>query len=511
MPERCLLVALALLLPGSARAGGPPSLRKLCIDAPAVVLAAPLDPAAPVRFRVLAVLRGRGIEAGQTLAPTGLTLAAVQTFDESEAATQTRRPRCVSLALLYLREGPGHALLPGGLRLCTDDGRVLAPAGPKGALEVRPALRWPRVLARARADVAEVDRLLGYRRLARPRRRTEALLDWVQRHRGDFGAAAEPGREDECPGGWEELQLAVFDWALEGASPADAWAVVRLYAELNRGEVPQRSAASFAGAAGRAFLAGVAGNDRALTADRLRALHLLADRAVLWPAGAAPTAAEQEALLDALAALLPAKEEALRAALARTLCCLSRPEGKELYLRRSNRALPALLAAYRGAAPGPARDELSAALCAMVGAEQWKELTGNPPGVSACLRELEVSGGTATFWLALRSGSAGVYEQPVLLLEKLGPLSFVMESRRLPLAALNLERGWAAGWDGTELLAVRMDLPGLVPGSTYRLRVEGFVAKGKERQKWRSEPKRFMVPAAKQPGGPMAPGITGKR
>jgi hypothetical protein len=120
-----------------------------------------------------------------------------------------------------------------------------------------------------------------------------------------------------------------------------------------------------------------------------------------------------------------------------------------------------------------------------------------------CLRDLEISEATATFWLALQPGTAGVHEPPVLLLEKLGTLGFVLEAKRLPLAVLNLEGGWSGGWSGAELLAVRQDLPGLAPGGTYRLRVEGFVGKGKERQKWLSEPKRFLVPAQKQPGGPM--------
>jgi hypothetical protein len=516
MRSRSLLVALAVLLPGSdARADSPPpSLRKLCIHTPVIVLAAPLDPVAPTRFKVLSVLRGRDPTAGEVRAPAGLTLAAVQTFDHSESPTRKPRPRRISLALLFLNEGASAALVAGGLRLCTEEGQVLAPGGAKGALEVRPGLRWPQLLVRARADVAEVDRLLAYRRLARPQRRIGSLLDWVQRHRGDFGAIAVPGREDECPGGWEDLQVAVFDWALEGASPEDAWTVVKLYAEMNRGETPPLHGPTFSTTAGRAFLAGVAQNQRALTADRLRALHLLAERAVLWPAddecrrGAVAMAIpEQNLLLDALAALLPTKEEVFRSELVLALCCLSRPEGKALYARRTNRALPALLAAYRGAPPGPARDELSAAVCAMATPSQWKELSGNPPGVCVCLRDMEISNGTATFWLALQPGTAGVHEAPVLVLEKHGTLGFVTETKRLPLQVMNLERGWAAGWTGAEMLAVRQDLPGLAPGSTYRLRVEGFIGKGKDRQKWRSEPKRFQVPAPKQPSGyPPYPG-----
>jgi hypothetical protein len=184
----------------------------------------------------------------------------------------------------------------------------------------------------------------------------------------------------------------------------------------------------------------------------------------------------------------------------RTIARLSIPEGKAPSVGRTTRALAALIATYRTSAPGPGRDELSAAICALAPASQWKELTGNPPGLSVSLRELEREGATVSFWLTRPTGLA-IYEQPVLLLEKLGTLGFVTETRRLPLPVMNLEGGWAAGWSGTAPLAVRVDLPGLVQGSTYRLRVEGFVGKGKDRKKWTSEPKRFLYPAPKQPGG----------
>jgi hypothetical protein len=315
---------------------------------------------------------------------------------------------------------------------------------------------------------------------------------------------------DQSPAGWEDLQFAVFDWALEGVGPEDAWSVVKLYAELNRGDLPLLRVPIFATPEGRALLARIARDERSVNAERRRALRLLREQVTLWPTDAecrqgakALDAREQFSLLDGFSPLLNTPDEALRAAVIRTITRLSLPEGKDAVARRTARSLPALLAAYRSAQPGPVRDELSTAICALSPAKEWKELTGNPPGVCVCLRDLEREGETVTFWLTRPTG-AGVFEQPVLLLDKMGALGFVTETKRLPLQVLNLEGGWAAGWSGTEALAVRMDLPGLVPGSTYRLRVEGFIDKGKARQKWISEPKRFVYPAPKQPGRPGA-------
>jgi hypothetical protein len=282
--------------------------------------------------------------------------------------------------------------------------------------------------------------------------------------------------------------------------------VVRLYAELNRGDILPLRAPVFSTPEGRSLLAKIARDEHTVIAERRRALRLLRERITLWPTFeecrlvARPLeATEQESLLDCFTGLLSNRDEVFRASVVRTIARLSIPEGKAP-VRRTTRALPALIAAYRTSAPGPARDELSAAICALAPASQWKELTGNPPGMSVSLRELEREGATVSFWLT-RPAGAPIYEQPVLLLEKLGTLGFVTETKRLPLSVMNLEGGWAAGWSGTAPLAARVDLPGLAQGSTYRLRVEGFVGKGKDRKKWISEPKRFLYPAPKQPGG----------
>src|SRR4051794_13199095 len=105
MPSRVvLLAALAALLPGWDRADGQ-TLRKLCIDAPAIVLAEPVDPITPTRFKVLLTLRGKGLRPGQIVAPVGLTAREVQTFVEIDAKTGKGRPRRINQALLFLTNG----------------------------------------------------------------------------------------------------------------------------------------------------------------------------------------------------------------------------------------------------------------------------------------------------------------------------------------------------------------------------------------------------------------------
>lgn len=502
------LVVVAVRVPLLPAAGAVRA-RSLCLQAPAVVLATPLDAETPLRFRLTAVLRGKGLQPGEEIAPTGLDAARVRSFDAPNVADGTPRPRRIRQVLLFLEPtaGGGWAILPGGFRLCSDDGRTLAPTGQ--GVEPDPETRWPLLLRRVRDDVAALDRLASYRRLGRPNRRVQALLGWVREHRGELTASI--GGSDEAPVGWERLQHDLFDWIFESAAPAEAWDAVGLYAELNQGELPRLRSPLFATPAGRTFLVGIATSDNELLGERLRALQLLALPTMLWPdtgeiarGGVIVSVAEQETLLDRLTPLLAIRNDDFRAAVARGLLALSHPASPALAGRRTARVAPALLASYKDSLPGAARDELAVALCQLLPPSQWKELTGNPAGLVVLMRDLERRDGQLTFWLS-RSAGEPIHEPPLLVLEKLGTFGFVSQTTRLPVQALNLENGWAAGWKGDDLLAARAELGALAPGTLYRVRVEGVLGRGKERLKWVSEPKRFHVPA--QPG----PNATGRR
>src|SRR4051812_44326979 len=117
---RCRLAAplvLTALLAGHAAASPSVPLRQLCIDAPVVVMAVPVDPLTPIRFRVTAVLRGKGIAVNDEVAPASLTPQRARTFDES--STGKPRPRHVERALLFLQPGgEGWSLVKDGFRFC---------------------------------------------------------------------------------------------------------------------------------------------------------------------------------------------------------------------------------------------------------------------------------------------------------------------------------------------------------------------------------------------------------
>ncbi|MFO0880526.1 MAG: hypothetical protein U0840_24535 [Gemmataceae bacterium] len=490
MPTWALLACAWIAGAAPAETEPLPSLRRLCIDAPVVLLAAPVDPLTPVEFRVSVSLRG-GLLPGETIRPQGLTAEQVRSFDEPDPMTKKPRPRRIAQALLFVEPmagGKGYRLLPGGLRLCAEDGTYLVPTAKGDGMVPAPALRWPVVALRVKHDLASLDQLQSYRRIGRPARRVEALLSWIQERRGDFMAVGQ-GTE-EAPSGWDRLQVDVFDWILAAATPSDAWRAVRLYAELNQGDLPRLPRSPFGTPAGRMFLLEVAADPRLLLGARLRALQVLAQPTVLGAGAAEPVQpAEVAPLLDRLADLLGEKKADVAVGIAPVLLTLA-----DRVPDRMARILPALVQAYRAAQPGPTRDDLALVLCRLAPPAQWKELTGNPAGYLVCLRDLSRNETHVTFWLTLRTPGPAVFEAPTLVVEKLGPLGFVAEVKRYPVEPMNLDGGWAAGWSGADALVVQVDAGKFPAGSTYRVRVEGTAGQGTERVKWTSEPKKIVVP-----------------
>jgi len=262
-------VIIAALATAAEAPKSPPTLRELCIRAPLVVLARPVDPYLPNRFTVTAVLRGKGVKVDDELLPQGLSELAVRSFDGIDPETKKPRPRRVEAALLFLERAKASGkhspfrVLPVGYRLCTDDDRVLTPApvvldddkGPQ--LFVASSVKWADLLRVVRGDVTAVDRLYAARKLPRPQQRVRALTDWLQRRRGEL-TQSPSATSDVSPGGWYELATDAFDWIFEDATPAEAWASVRLYAALHRGEVPHLTVPVFASLEGRSVLTAAA-------------------------------------------------------------------------------------------------------------------------------------------------------------------------------------------------------------------------------------------------------------
>ena len=170
----------------------------------------------PNRFKVREILRGKAA----AVVESGLAAGAVRAFDGRDFEDGGKpRPRRSEAALVFLREGK---LL--GLRLCTENGRVMGLADGKVALR---EARWAEIVQRVRLDVATVDHLRACRALPSPARKTAALASWIERSRASLGVLSAGPQDDESPAGWEELGTAVFDWMMEAGDPACAWQGVR--------------------------------------------------------------------------------------------------------------------------------------------------------------------------------------------------------------------------------------------------------------------------------------------
>src|SRR5687767_2756069 len=97
---------LCLVAPAAPAAEAPVPLRQLCVESPLVVLATPVDPAVPTRFRVTQVLRSAGARpaVGDVLAPEGLDPAKVRTITRTSDRPRTR---AIEQALLFLEPRDG--------------------------------------------------------------------------------------------------------------------------------------------------------------------------------------------------------------------------------------------------------------------------------------------------------------------------------------------------------------------------------------------------------------------
>lgn len=515
------ILALLLSLPACIEARPLPTLsvRELVLHAETIVLAEPIagNPDAP-RFRVREVLRGEGIQAGATLA-LDWGLHTLQLQDPMQAGSGGRKRPTLEQALLFLgpnrgsREQPRCEQVASGLRLWTREHGLLAPvqiSNPGGyVLEERRDVDWAELVRQARADAMAMTDLMARKKLRPIGRRNRALLAWIDSHRHEFGAPMTAGHPEKTAQGWGHFETDIFQWILDSCEPADCWSAIKLYAELNRGELPRLHEPAFGTRAGRALLLRVAAAEDALEGDRLRALALLSHPFTLWagplerlPKVQSLDAKEQTDLIDRLLPLLAAKSAPLRAATARTLRCVSHPDVLPQEHPHSQRALPALVKAFRLEYPGEARDEIAEAICALDSDKQWPELSGNPAGMVVLLRDLERRGKQVHFWLYLRPCGQTVSEQPTLLLERINLSQAALETKQMPLPVVNLSRPWSEGWDGGSVLLVEFSVDGFKDG-TWRVSVRGTA--GKDKRKWTSEPKTFVIDPPPKAGSGLPP------
>ena len=277
------------------------------------------------------------------------------------------------------------------------------------------------------------------------------------------------------------------------------------------------AAAGFGARAGRDLLLAVALDESALTGHRVRALELLAAIQTLWPtaadrppAGEPLEAKEQAALIDRVAPLLKDPAGVLRLAAARTLTELSAPQVADLRSFRTDRALPALTAAYKVERPGDVRGALAEAVAVIGGPKQWEELTGDSHGVVASLRDPGTrQAADAYCWLVVQHGNEPIRDLPTLLLERLDEKQKVIEKKEIVLASPAIqpppqEFGWTAGAAEHFTFSMADLTPGL-----WRMTVKGVA--GADKAPWKSEPRLLHLAPPPKPelpnSNPTAPRI----
>src|SRR5437588_12759385 len=107
LPGTALALWLSSVAPARAKDLPTYSVRELAIRATNVVLAEPLDPVEPTRCRVLEVLRGAGLRAGDRLTLADVSPHELRSYQEGPAPARKLRPRRISQVLLFLGPNPG--------------------------------------------------------------------------------------------------------------------------------------------------------------------------------------------------------------------------------------------------------------------------------------------------------------------------------------------------------------------------------------------------------------------
>ncbi|HEY7423877.1 MAG TPA: hypothetical protein VH682_06490 [Gemmataceae bacterium] len=487
------------------------SIRELVLHAETIVLAehAQENTPAPPRFKVREVLRGHALKRNDML-DIDPGLHNLQIHDLAQRLRDGRNLPVVEQALLFLgpKRGPRFEPIASGLRFWTRDHGLLVPVQADDSssyvMRERRDTNWAELVRQTRADAEAVNDLFARKKLPPSARRNRALLEWVEFHRHEFGAPTRAEHPEKTTQGWGDLQTQVFQWVLDRGEPADCWSAVKLYAELNNGAAPPLHGPAFGSRTGRAQLLRIATAEDALEGDRLRALTLLGHPLTLWtqplpqlPQVQSLDAKEQADLIDHLTPLLALKSAPLRAMTAHTLRRVSQAEVLSEEHPKSQRALPALVKAFRLEYPGEPRDEIAEAIGVLGGVKHWPELTGNPPGMVVLLRDLERRDKQVHFWLNLRPCGQVVCAQPTLLLERINQSQTALETKRLPLPVVNLAQPWSAGWDGSSALLVEFSVKDFKDG-TWRATVQGTVGKDKDKRTWTAEPKTFVIEAPRK-------------
>jgi hypothetical protein len=496
-----LLASVAALEPRAERLPEY-SLLELTIQAQLVVVAESEPPLRfeegqkPSRFKVLEILKGRVPKPGEALAVHRLDLYRLSGFAP------------IQRALIFLERDPEDekklSAILSGIRLLTHKSEVLRPVQKRNpgpyVFSLGEEQDWPKVINRVKESMAKVAPILELQRVEDVAKRNEAVLNWIEGNRKEFGFKRFD--HDGVQEGLGSLGWTMFRWVMDSCLPADCWRAATLYRELY-GSHPETDSKrpSFGSVEGRAFLSRIAFDESRPEEDRVRALEWLLGS--LWPYSdpAMPRIgrldrAEADALIEKAKPFLRAKSEQMRGAAVGVVFGASYPPSGSMSRMATMSALPDLVNAYRPEPPGVVRDALAVAIRRIGGADHWDKLTGNTKGTLVTLYSFGKYGEEALFMLSRTYAAPAepVTECPTMVLTQLDEDGKQVSVQERPLPATYPPDPWEKGWGtgGSGNIEVRFSTRGLASG-TWEVHVKGTTGFG-EKSPWRSEPKRFRLP-----------------
>lgn len=520
------LAALVLFAEAdAAKAGILPTytLRELVIQADHIVVAEPADHAVltgkDVKFVVREVVRSERVKAEDAIAIKDMSYYQFGSFlgRRGDAANnEEAAPRC-KLALLFLeeprptreelRDPSTFELAASGVRYLTEQGKVMLPVqqlnpGPYFFAEQK-GLEWKSLLDQIKLDVVAIADVRRLKKIEDPAERNRAILDWIEKHKDEFGGSYFSGARDTYTG-WGSLEHDVFVWIFDSCRLDDVMRAIKMWREIDKkgfgwptGEVP-----TFASTEGRKLLLRIAADKNESLGDRQAALYRLAGS--LWPKRyldqplglSCVTPTELASLIDEVLPLTKDEDAQLRRFAVYVLknavsLPLESPPKRPGNAAQRGDVIAAIIDVYHSDLPEYSRKEVAETLIQMGGEGVWEKVSGNPGKILVNLQNCEFrrrqNGEELSFsiYQHVYQSIKDLYSfaQPALTLERLSDEDppQVVEQKTIKLTGLSDKGG---PFQGPQY--VRIPSADLAEG-TWRLTLAGK-AGDRGQYSWRSEP-----------------------
>ena len=499
------------------------TLRELVIQAGDIILAEPADPSVltgeDVKFVVREVVRSERLKAGDAIAIKDMSYYRFGNLfgrRGDHAKDEETAPRCKQ-ALLFLdeprptrdepRDPSRFDLTISGVRYLTEQGKVMLPVqqlnpGPYFFAEQK-GLEWKSLLDQIKLDVVAIADVRRLKEIKDPAERNDAILDWIEKHKDEFGGSYFNGARDTYTG-WGSLEHDVFVWILDSCRLDDAMRAIKAWRAIDKkgfgwptGEVP-----TFASTEGRKLLLRIAADKKESLVDRQSALYRLSDS--LWPKRyldqplglSCVTPTELASLIDDVLLLTKDEDAQLRRFAVYVLKNAVRLPVEVRQQRPANAAvrddvIAAIVDVYHTDLPEYSRKEVAETLIQLGGQDVWEKVSGNPGKILVTLQNCEFrrrqNGEELSFsiYQHFYQTIKDLYSfaQPTLTLERLSDEDppRVVEKKTIELSGLS---GKGAPFQGPQY--VRVPSADLAEG-TWRLTLAGK-AGDRGQYSWRSEP-----------------------